>query len=148
MLLRSETPREQLDRATYDSCPGPIVSVEKEQFSSHGLYLQPGESRQHTLYVVHHGTRESVEVFEVDADVTPPQLTWVGAEYVARADVWPLDPSAGLVAMIQIESARGIANLDEILDVPGIGAIFLGPTDLAKSMDEEGPNAPRVEEQV
>ena len=66
-------------------------------------------------------------------------------DYRSRADVWPLDPGGELVAMIQIESLRGIENLDEILDVPGIGVIFLGPTDLAKSADEEGPNSPRVE---
>ena len=47
--------------------------------------------------------------------------------------------------MLQIESLAGIENLDEILDVPGIGAIFLGPTDLAESAGEAGPNAPRVE---
>ena len=63
----------------------------------------------------------------------------------AGADVWPLDPSGKLVAMIQIESLAGIEHLDEILDVPGIGVIFLGPTDLATSAGEEGPNAPRVE---
>ncbi len=39
----------------------------------------------------------------------------------------------------------GIQNLDEILDVPGIGVIFLGPTDLATSAGEDGPNAPRVD---
>ena len=66
-------------------------------------------------------------------------------DYRARADVWPLDPSGKLVAMLQIESLAGIEHLDEILDVPGIGVIFLGPTDLATSAGEEGPNAPRVE---
>ncbi len=66
-------------------------------------------------------------------------------DYRARADVWPLDPSGKLVAMIQIESLAGIEHLDEILDVPGIGVVFLGPTDLATSTGEEGPNAPRVE---
>ena len=66
-------------------------------------------------------------------------------DYRARADVWPLDPAGELVAMLQIESLAGIAHLDEILDVPGIGAIFLGPTDLATSAGEAGPNAPRVE---
>ena len=65
--------------------------------------------------------------------------------YRARADVWPFDPVGELVAMIQIESLVGIENLDEILAVPGIGVIFLGPTDLTKSADAEGPNAPRVE---
>lgn len=95
ILLRSETPRERLDRTTYDSCPGPIVSIEKEQFSSHGLYLQPGEGKQHTLYVVHHGTRESVEVFEVNANITPPQLTWVGCA-VAPDDNLSLNSVVGL----------------------------------------------------
>ncbi len=63
----------------------------------------------------------------------------------AGADVWPLDPSGKLIAMIQIETLTGIENLDEILDVPGIGVIFLGPTDLATSAGEDGPNAPRVD---
>ena len=63
----------------------------------------------------------------------------------SHADVWPVDPAGELVAMIQIESIVGIENLDEILAVPGVGVIFLGPTDLAKSADEDGPNAPRVE---
>ena len=66
-------------------------------------------------------------------------------DYRARADVWPLDPAGKLVAMLQIESLAGIEHLEEILAVPGIGAIFLGPTDLARSAGEEGPNAPRVE---
>jgi len=61
------------------------------------------------------------------------------------ADVWPLDPNGTLLAMLQIETLVGIANLDEILDVPGIGVIFLGPTDLAASAREDGPNAPRVD---
>jgi 4-hydroxy-2-oxoheptanedioate aldolase len=63
----------------------------------------------------------------------------------AGVDVWPLDPAGTLVAMLQIETLAGIENLDEILDVPGIGVIFLGPTDLATSAGEDGPNAPRID---
>jgi 4-hydroxy-2-oxoheptanedioate aldolase len=66
-------------------------------------------------------------------------------EYRAHADVWPLNPSGQLLAVLQIESLGGIERLDEILDVPGIGAIFLGPTDLAASMGADGPDAPEVE---
>ena len=69
----------------------------------------------------------------------------VRAARAAGADVWPLDPAGTLVAMLQIETLAGIEHLDEILDVPGIGVIFLGPTDLAASAGEEGPNAPRVD---
>jgi len=45
---------------------------------AHGLFLRPGTNAVHTLYVVHHGNRESIEVFELDARATPPALTWVG----------------------------------------------------------------------
>jgi len=66
-------------------------------------------------------------------------------EYRARADVWPLNPSGQLMSVLQIESLPGIERLDDILDVPGIGVIFLGPTDLAASIGADGPNAPDVE---
>ena len=91
------------------------------------------------------------------ADQVPPGLRGSGSgsapgywgmseeEYRTQADVWPLDPAGKLVAMIQIESLTGIRALNEILEVPGIGVIFLGPTDLANSTGAEGPNAPTVE---
>lgn len=66
-------------------------------------------------------------------------------EYRAHADVWPLNPSGQLVAVLQIESLVAVERLDDILDVPGIGAIFLGPTDLASSIGADGPDAPEVE---
>ena len=67
---------ERLDATTYPTCPGPLN--ETDAFRAHGLYLAPDSSAVHTLYVVHHGTRESIEIFEVDARATPPVLTWVG----------------------------------------------------------------------
>ena len=51
------------DTATYGGCPG----MTTEQFRAHGVSVRPGEGGLHTLYVVRHGERESVEVFEVDA---------------------------------------------------------------------------------
>ena len=63
----------------------------------------------------------------------------------AHTGLWPVDPSGTLVAMLQIETLAGIEHLDEILDVPGIGVIFLGPTDLAASAGADGPNDPRVD---
>ena len=55
-------------------------------------------------------------------------------DYVARADVWPLDADGELLALIMIESATGVANVDEIVSVPGVGALFIGPADLAMSL--------------
>jgi 4-hydroxy-2-oxoheptanedioate aldolase len=56
------------------------------------------------------------------------------AEYLKRADVWPLNEDGELFAMLMIESAEGVKHIDEILEVPGIGAIFLGPSDLGVSL--------------
>src|SRR5258708_15202501 len=76
-LFPSAASREQPKKKTYESCPGPIGS-EGDKFSAHGLYLRPGRNAVHTLYVVHHGGRESIEVFELDARPKSPTLTWIG----------------------------------------------------------------------
>jgi hypothetical protein len=77
-LFPTATPRQRLDARTYDSCPGPIDPDEKDRFRAHGIALRPGKGSSHTLYVVHHGTRESIEVFELDLRANPPALTWIG----------------------------------------------------------------------
>jgi hypothetical protein len=74
----SVPPRERFDAKTYDSCPGPVDPTEKEKFQTHGIFLRPGKSSVHTVYVVHHGGREAIEVFEFDARARPPTLTWIG----------------------------------------------------------------------
>ena len=76
VLFPTASAGERLDAATYPSCPGPLPD-EGDDFRAHGLYLTPGQADVHTLHVVHHGSRESIEVFEVDAS-TRPVLTWVG----------------------------------------------------------------------
>jgi hypothetical protein len=72
------TSKDRLDAKTYDSCPGPPDAAEKAKFATHGLYLHAGKNSKHTLYAVHHGGRESIEVFEVDGRAKPPSLTWIG----------------------------------------------------------------------
>lgn len=78
VLFPTATPRERFDRKTYNSCPGPIDAAEKERFRAHGLYLRSAGNQRSTLFVVHHGDRESIEVFEFDARARPPTLTWTG----------------------------------------------------------------------
>src|SRR5215510_10336946 len=77
-IFPTATPRERWDKKTYAACPGPIDPAEQAAFRAHGLYLRDGGNRPHTLFVVHHGNRESIEVFEFDGRATPPALTWVG----------------------------------------------------------------------
>jgi len=73
---------------------------------------------------------------------------WGIDDYHAKADVWPLDPQGELLAMMFIESAEGVENIQEIIDVPGLGGIFIGPSDLSTSMGYTSPSAPQVEEAI
>ena len=69
---------ETLDAKTYKSCPGVPDAATKAKFQTHGLSLREGRNGVHTLYVVLHGGRESVEVFTLDARPQTPTLTWIG----------------------------------------------------------------------
>jgi 2-keto-3-deoxy-L-rhamnonate aldolase RhmA len=57
-----------------------------------------------------------------------------GAEYLKKADPWPLNPEGELLLGVKLESPEGIANADEILAVPGLGFAELGPGDLSLSL--------------
>lgn len=72
------SPRDRFDKKTYAACPGPPDAAAKAKFLTHGLSLLPGSNSVHRLYVVAHGSRESVEVFELDARAATPALTWIG----------------------------------------------------------------------
>lgn len=78
MLFPAASAKARLDTRRYQSCPGPIDSAGQAIFQAHGIYLLPGRNSVHRLFVVHHGSRESIEVFEVDASAGRPTLTWVG----------------------------------------------------------------------
>lgn len=63
---------------------------------------------------------------------------WGADDYFDRADLWPLDPAGDLLAVIQIESRKAVENIEAIASVPGIGAIFIGPSDLSISYGVPG----------
>lgn len=51
--------------------------------------------------------------------------------------------------VVQIESAEGVRNIDEILAVPGIDGVFIGPYDLSASMGVPGQvGSARVQQAV
>ena len=70
--------REVLDARTYKACPGAPDAAAKAKWQSHGLSLREGRNGVHTLFVVVHGARESVEVFTLDVKPATPVLTWIG----------------------------------------------------------------------
>lgn len=50
-----------------------------------------------------------------------------GPDYAARAN-------ESVIAMAMIETAQAMENLDEILRVPGLDAVYIGPSDLSQSL--------------
>ncbi len=74
VLFPAAGARTRHDTTTYGACPGPPAA----RFQPHGLSLRPGDGDIHTVYVVGHGDRESVEVFWLDMGGAQPLITWVG----------------------------------------------------------------------
>jgi hypothetical protein len=65
------------DARTYPECPGP-PGENGAAFMTHGVYVEPGDGPVHKLFVVGHGARESIEVFQVDTAPSTPVVTWIG----------------------------------------------------------------------
>ena len=110
-------PRLRHDTERYPDCPGPIDPEENEKFSAHGLNLKTVEDGLHLLYVVHHGFRESVEIFEIDTRYqgavsvsSVPGLTWIGCviapDGMGLNSVSPL-PHGGFVATVPFVPPEG-----------------------------------------
>ena len=74
-LYPGESPRVAQDMDTYGACPG---APPPGTLVSHGLNIRARGEGLSTLYVVGHGGRESIEVFDVDATGAMPVLTWRG----------------------------------------------------------------------
>lgn len=74
----SSTAKQRFDAKTYAGCPGAPDAKANTTFQTHGLWLAPGRGPVLRLYAVGHGSRESVEVFEVDTRSGTPVMTWIG----------------------------------------------------------------------
>ncbi len=73
----------------------------------------------------------------------PGGVRGVGAA-IARASQWlavdsyDRDIEDEICLLLQVESAKGLDNLDEILGIAGYDGIFIGPSDLAASLGHMG----------
>ncbi|MGD9904040.1 MAG: aldolase/citrate lyase family protein [Vicinamibacterales bacterium] len=52
------------------------------------------------------------------------------ADYMRKADVWPLDPDGEIFNLLLIENGEGVRNIAEIVRVPGVSAVAAAPGDL------------------
>lgn len=56
-----------------------------------------------------------------------------GPLWGARPVAAPTDQDAGVLCVVMVETAGAVASLEQILAVPGVDAIYVGPNDLALS---------------
>jgi 4-hydroxy-2-oxoheptanedioate aldolase len=52
-----------------------------------------------------------------------------GAEYCAKADLWPLNPNGELIFGVKIEDTFADPNCDATISVPGVAFAEYGPGD-------------------
>ncbi len=95
---------------TYGACPG---SPDPNSFITHGLNIRAGKDGHATLYVVGHGGREAIEVFDVDASGAQPVLTWNGCvltpDGMAANSVASFSDGS-LLATIPLQTGRDISE--------------------------------------
>jgi len=99
-------------------------------------------------------TVEQAELMVKAVRYPPEGIRGVGAA-LARATRWNSIPNyyqtahEDICLLIQIESVKGLENLNEILKVDGIDGVFIGAVDLSATMGYQGnPNHPEVQKAV
>lgn len=104
-----------------------------------GLIKQLMDQGIHNIIFPKVETKEEAENIMYWSSFAPRGNRGMGAPAV-RAGLYGRIPdyldriSEESMMIIQIESRKGLENLEDICSVPGIGAIFLGPIDLAVDM--------------
>lgn len=91
-------------------CGGP---PDPAMFNAHGLSLRRAGTGRYRLYVVNHGGRESIEVFEVDARDDLPTLAWVGCVPLPdglAANAVAAFPDGSLVTTVLLHPGKTLAD--------------------------------------
>lgn len=97
----SASAADRLDKKKYGACPGAPVGADRDKFHTHGISVARGKNGRHTVLAVHHGARESVEVFSLDVRGNTPVASWIGC--VVAPDIVSLNsvvalPDGGFIA--------------------------------------------------
>ncbi|MEZ5925038.1 MAG: aldolase/citrate lyase family protein [Hyphomicrobiaceae bacterium] len=93
-------------------------------------------------------TREECERFVGACRYAPDGYRSVGplrASLYAGADYWK-HANKTVLTFAMIETKQAVAKLDEIMSVPGLDAIYVGPSDLSVSMGENAGFDPKFPE--
>ncbi len=74
---------------------------------------------------------------------------WRASDYYRNTEAYIQAANDGIVVVVQIEHEEGVRQITEILDVPGIDVVCMGPMDLSGTMGILGQlDHPRVTEAI
>ena len=134
--------------------PSPSHPVVRLPHGDPALIKQVLDIGAQTLLIPMVDTAEQAEALVRAVHYPPRGIRGVGAA-LARASAFGTIKdylaTAGdeICLMVQIETRRGLAALDEIVAVDGVTGVFIGPSDLAADMGHLGnPTAPEVQQAV
>lgn len=115
----------------------PLVRVPNDEYHLMARVLDAGAQG---IMIPRVGTKAQVEHI-IECTMYPPVgdrgcSVTKGHNDFAGEDLWEFSEAANRENMIilQIERAKAIENIDDLLSVPGVGGVILGPNDLALSM--------------
>ena len=107
----------------YANCPGP---PDLATFAPHGLAIRRLRSGHEALYVVNHGGRESIEIFDLSTSGAHAALRWIGCAVLPAGasgnGVAPL-PDGGFVATKFLDTGRG-AMIPQLLSAEKNGVAY------------------------
>jgi 4-hydroxy-2-oxoheptanedioate aldolase len=70
------------------------------------------------------------------------------AQYLQKADVWPLNPNGELLVSIIVESREGVANARALAAHPGVAVVTVGAGTLGGVFSSTGADGQRVRDQA
>jgi DNA-binding beta-propeller fold protein YncE len=112
-----------------DASFGCASPPDPRKFNAHGLAVGRGRNGKMRLYVVNHGGRESVEIFEFARHGRVPRFSWIGCIVMpegADANSVSALPDGGILvtSMFNIEDATFPAKLDRVARAEPSGAVW------------------------
>lgn len=124
----------------------PLVRV---PWNEPGIIMKLLDSGSYGVICPMINTREDAERFVGACRYPPDGYRSFGpfrARLYAGAD-YPEHANGEIITMAMIETREAVDNLAEILDVPGLDAVFVGPSDLGQSLGK-GPQLDPEEPEV
>jgi 4-hydroxy-2-oxoheptanedioate aldolase len=107
-----------------------------------------------TLLIPMVETAEQARALVAATRYPPHGIRGIGS-MLARASRWDAFPNylneadQQICLLIQVETKKGLENLDAIVNVDGIDGVFIGPADLSASLGYRGnPNHPDVQQVI